>query len=354
MRVVAGYLMRTIVGGTGLTLLVLLALAGFIEFVGQLDDTGEGSYTTFGALLYTTLRMPLLAVDMLPVATLVGALLGLGALAGNSELIAMRAAGISATRLAVTVALTGILIAAGGAVVAEYLAPPMDQFARKYRTAARNESSQSGSRNTWVRDGDTIFNVESDEAQLRFGGIYVFELASAGELAAVGHARQAELATAEGWALQNFGETRFTEGTISATSVPRHLQRFNVDAELLGIAALRPRSLSMSGLSAYLSYLAGNGLDTRAYETELWRRIGDVSAVVAMPVLAIGFVFGSLRRSGAGARLLLGVLIGLAYFLVSRTLASSGQVYALEPALVGLLPALLLAVVAVVAVVRVR
>ncbi|MEL6367026.1 MAG: LPS export ABC transporter permease LptG [Pseudomonadota bacterium] len=354
MRLIAGYLMRTVVGGAGLTLLVLLALAGFIEFVGQMDDTGTGTYTTLGALLYTTLRMPLLGVDMMPVASLLGALLGLGALAGNSELIAMRAAGISAWRLAGAVVATGLVLSIGSAVIAEYLAPPMDQFARKYRSAARSDSELTGTQNTWVRDGDTIFNVESNDGQLRFGGVFVFELNSRDGLQAVGRATQAELSGEEGWVLQNYAETRFDGYAVEAEAEDQRLQRFNVDAELLGIAALRPRSLSITGLLAYLSYLDNNELDNRSYATELWRRVGDAIAVVLMPVLALGFVFGSLRRSGAGARLLLGVLIGLAYFLVSRTLSSSGQVYALNPALVGLAPALLLFIATVISVRRIR
>lgn len=354
MKLLGGYLMRTVIGGTGLTLLVLLALAGFIEFVSQMDDTGTGTYTTVGALLYTTLRMPLLAVDMLPIAALLGALLGLGALAGNSELIAMRAAGISAWRLARAVIATGLVLSIGGAIVAEYLAPPMDQFARKYRSAARSDSELAGTRNTWVRDGDAVFNVETSEGQLSFGGVFVFELDEAQRLRAVGRATQAELATDDGWVLRNYAETRFDGYSVEAESSARRLQKFNIDAELLGIAALRPKSLSISGLLAYLAYLDTNGLDNRGYATELWRRVGDAIAVVLMPVLALGFVFGSLRKSGAGARLLLGVLIGLAYFLVSRTLSSSGQVYELDPALVGLAPAMLLMFATVIAVRRVR
>ncbi|MEL6950338.1 MAG: LPS export ABC transporter permease LptG [Pseudomonadota bacterium] len=354
MKTLAAYLLRTVLGATGLVLLVLLAVAGFIEFIGQLDDTGEGSYTTAGAALYTALRLPMLGVDMLPVATLLGALVGLGNLAGHSELIAMRAAGISARRLGLAVAVSGLLLAVGGAVIAEYIAPPLDQFARKYRTAARNRADLAGTSNTWVRDGRRVFNVERVDEQLQFGGVYVFEVESDQELAMVAYASRADLDPDGRWALQSFTETRFDGMNVSATSAPTILRDFNVDAELLGIAALRPYSLSVRGLLAYLSYLRANRLDARAYETELWSRVSDVLATVLMPMLAIGFVFGALRRSGTGARLTLGVLIGLAYFLASRTLANSGQVFALEPALVGLAPSAALAIATIIVLQRVR
>ncbi len=87
------YLMRTILASTALVLVVLLALAGLFEFIAELDDT-RGDYQTPRVILYTLLRLPQLAFEMLPVAALIGALLGLGALAANSEIVVMRSAGL--------------------------------------------------------------------------------------------------------------------------------------------------------------------------------------------------------------------------------------------------------------------
>ncbi|MEL6869873.1 MAG: LPS export ABC transporter permease LptG [Pseudomonadota bacterium] len=354
MKLLRQYLTTTVLMSTALVMLVLLALAGFIEFIAQLDDTGTGSYTAFGAFVYTSLRLPLLAVEMLPVATLLGALLGLGALAASSELVAMRAAGISAFRLARNVALSGVILALAGIVLGEFMAPPMDQFARKYRSAARNQADLSGEQNTWVRDGKRIFNVAGSEEQLAFGGIYLFELSDAQRLDSVAYAGRADLGEGRRWRLQNFRQTRFAERDVYAEQLPQTTRQYNVDAELLGIAALRPGSLSFRGLIAYLDYLKTNQLDSRAYETELWSRVSDVLATLLMPLLAIGFVFGSLRSAGAGARLLLGVLIGLAFFLASRTLANSSQVFGLESMVVGLIPVAVLALATMIAIQRVR
>ncbi len=354
MRTLAAYLLRTVLAATGLVLMVLLAIAGFIEFVGQLDNIGTGSYTTAGALLYTSLRMPILAVEMLPVAVLLGALLGLGNLASHSELVAMRAAGISARRLALSVALSGVILAVGGSLIAEFIAPPLDQFARKYRSAESNQAALAGQRNTWVRDGQVVFNVQSIDDQLQFGGVYVFEVDADQRLTMMAHASRADVAEGDRWSLQNFRITRFDTPNITSESLANTVQQYNVDAELLGIAALRPASLSIRGLLAYLDYLKINSLDARAYATEFWGRIANALAIVMMPILAIGFVFGSLRSSGAGARLLVGMLIGLGYFLASRTLANSGQVFGLEPFMVGLAPAAALALATFFAVNRVR
>jgi len=73
-----------------------------------------------------------------------------------------------------------------------------------------------------------------------------------------------------------------------------------------------------------------------------------------MPILSLAFVFGSLRSGGAGGRLAIGVIVGLAYYLASETLANSGQVFNLNPILVNWLPSLVLLLVTVVALARIR
>ena len=73
-----------------------------------------------------------------------------------------------------------------------------------------------------------------------------------------------------------------------------------------------------------------------------------------MPVLALAFVFGSLRTGGAGARLMMGIVIGLGYYLASEMLANSGQVFDLNPAVVAWLPSGLLLIITVLALNRVR
>ena len=67
--------MRTILISTLLVLGVLLALASLFEFIGELDNT-MGDYGIPQALLYSVFRLPQMAFEMLPMATLIGALLG--------------------------------------------------------------------------------------------------------------------------------------------------------------------------------------------------------------------------------------------------------------------------------------
>ncbi|MDH3351949.1 MAG: LptF/LptG family permease, partial [Gammaproteobacteria bacterium] len=95
-------------------------------------------------------------------------------------------------------------------------------------------------------------------------------------------------------------------------------------------------------------------LDARRYETELWYRVARTATVIIMPILALAFVFGSLRTSGSGGRLMIGVVIGLAYYLASEMLANSGQIFNFDPAVIAWLPSAMLAVVTIYALNRIR
>ena len=80
MRTFDRYVLAILLRATGLVLLVLVGLGAFINFAGQVDDVGKGSFSLLDALTFVALKLPNQAYEMLPVATLMGALAGLGAL----------------------------------------------------------------------------------------------------------------------------------------------------------------------------------------------------------------------------------------------------------------------------------
>lgn len=352
--ILSQYMMRSILAATALVLLVLLALAGLFEFIAELDDT-QGDYQTPRVILYTMLRLPQLAFEMLPVAALIGALLGLGTLAANSEIVVMRSAGLSVRKLAGMVSLTGLVLLIFTGLLGEFIGPPLDYFARNMRLEARFEQDDERLGNaTWVRDGPVILHLERVSSEFEFGAIYMFLLDDDNGLASIARAENSGIDDNDRWILENLHETRFRDDGVQVVESSVAIESFNIDAEVLGISLVKPQSLSGRGLMSYVAYLKRNSLDSRRYETELWYRIARTATVMIMPILALAFVFGSLRTGGAGFRLMIGVIIGLAYYLASEMLANSGQVFNFDPAVIAWLPSVALAVVTAFALSRVR
>ena len=348
------YMMRTILLMTALVLLVLLALAGLFEFIAELDDI-QGDYQTPQAVMYALLRLPQLAFEMLPVAALIGSLLGLGALAGSSEIIVMRSAGLSVMRLAGMVAVAGLSLLILTGLLGEFIGPPLDYYARNMRLEARyGQDDDRLGKEAWVKDGKVFLNLERVSSEFEFGSIYVYRFNEYDELESIARAENSGIDDDDQWVLENFRETRFVDDGVQIVQSSLAVESFDINPEVLGISLVKPQSLSGRGLFSYINYMKRNNLDADRYETELWYRIARTATIMIMPVLALAFVFGSLRTGGAGARLMMGIVIGLGYYLASEMLANSGQVFDLNPAVVAWLPSGLLLIITVFALNRVR
>ncbi|MEE8425789.1 MAG: LPS export ABC transporter permease LptG, partial [Woeseiaceae bacterium] len=321
------YLMRSIIASTALVLVVLLALAGLFEFIAQLDDMQNG-YQTPQVIMFAALRLPNLAFQMLPVSTLIGSLLGLGGLAAGSEIIVMRSAGLSVKRLAGMVAVTGFVLLVFTGLLGEFIGPPLDYYARNMRVEARLAPGDERLGNAaWVKDGPVFLHLERVNSEFDFGSLYIFRFDDDNGLASIAKAENAGIDDNDHWRLENVRETQFSNDGVHVIASSVAIESFEVNSELLGSSLVKSSSLSARELLGYIDYLRRNSLDASRYETELWYRISRTTAVMIMPMLALAFVFGSLRTGGAGARLMIGIGIGLAYYLASEMLANSGQVF---------------------------
>jgi len=347
MRIIDGYIFRTIIVMTMLVLGVLLSLGGFIEFVSQLDDIGTGSYGFREALMYAALKLPRFAVGVLPVSALIGGLLGMGALATHSELVVLRASGVSLFMLGRSALYTGILLAVVGAIVAENIAPPLDRYARQMKTLTKNsEVRMAGNSSAWLRDGDLFFNINGTEDGIGFGGVFIYQINEAGNgLVAIGQARSADVDVFNNWRFDDYGESVFLETVTLVNDQPTSLQPTRLNPDVLELTKVRTSSLSGAELYRYINYMKSNGLDAEEYEIAFWGRMAGLTGVAIMCVLAVPFVMGSLRDTGAGSRMLVGVGIGLGYFLLNNTIQDTTDVFDLSPVLMGWLPTLILGVV---------
>jgi len=355
MNILNGYILRTILATTGIVLGVLVSIAAFIEFVGQLDDIGVGDYGLAGAVAWVLLQMPRIVAELLPIAALLGSLLGLGMLASRSELVVLRAAGVSPAGLAQAVLVTGIILALAGAAISQYLGPPLERYGRQQREIAKfGQAGVNAGESACIRDRDTILNVVPPGEQYPGGRVFVYRVAADGTLAAVGRADAVRAQADQRWFLTNYVESRFMPEAVRTSTVPEALGLVGVNPDLLGLAVVREKTMTGTALWRYVRYLKASGLEAREYEVAFWSRLASACAVPLMCVLAVPFVLGPLRSGGAGTRMLAGLGIGLTWFLFSRTLADGGEVWNLAPALTAWLPTIALGAATALALARTR
>jgi lipopolysaccharide export system permease protein len=353
--ILGNYVVRTVLGYTALVMLVLLALGALFLFIGQQDDIGTGGYTAGQAMLFVVLNLPGYLFQLLPVGALIGALLGLGNLARGSELVVMRASGVTMAQFCRWLTVAGLILGVLMVGLGEFVAPPLEKYARQLKVFSKfSEFSFAGNRGTWVRDGDTIISVEQQSADSVYGGVRVFRFGPDRRLLSVGRAESASVDETNRWRLVNFVETRFTDGGTEAEGSDLREVQSSLSADFLGLAVAAPETMGLRDLKTYIGYLRSNDLDSHAFEIALWSRVARLAALVLVLVLALPFALGPMRSSGQGARTVIGILIGAGFVLLSRTLESSGRLFDIAPWIVGWGPTALLAALTGVLLLRTR
>lgn len=349
------YILRAIFGAVAMVMGVLVTLGGLFLFLSQQDDIGVGSYDTGDALWFVALNLPQQAWEFLPIGALIGTLTGLGMLARASEITVMRAAGLSVWRVAGAALIAAVILAVVGSLVGGALAPPLTQVAKQQKAFAKFANvSFAGRGGAWLRDGDLIINVEQQSSGNEFGGMVLYRLGADQQLRSVGRAVSAR-ADAEGrWQLSQYGESTFAAGQVGTSrSAIRGLDS-TISAEFLGLSVNDPSQLDTFALQRLIRHLRDNGLDAREPVFAFWTRIARAFAVVFGVLLAVPFVFGSLRAAGAGARTMVGLLLGIAFFTLQSMLENGVVVFDVNPALLAWLPAALMGAMAMALIARVR
>jgi lipopolysaccharide export system permease protein len=349
------YVIKAIISHTALVMLVLMALSGLYLFVTQQDDIGVGSFTVGNAFMFVGLNLPKYAFDLLPIAALIGALLALGNLARSLELIVVRAAGVSTMRIGAWTAGAGLILMLFTAVLGEWISPPMERYGRQMKTFAKfNDFSMAGNNSAWAKDGDMVLSVRQQSADNRYGGVYVFNFDAQRRLRSVGRAQGASIDENNRWRLEHYVESRIEEERVVPSKALESEFQTGLSPEFLGLAVLEPESLTGRDLYSYIKHLRANNLDSRSYETSFWARIARTVAVAVIVVLAVPFAFGPMRSTGTGARTVVGIMIGVVFFLLAKMLESGGEVFSMPPIVVAWFPTALLAIITTFAVSRVR
>ena len=349
------YVARTVLGAIALVMVVLLVLGALFNFIDEQGSIGVGNYGMLEALIYSLLNLPRFALNAFPAGVLIGAMLGIGALARSHELTAMRAGGMSKWRLALAMFGCGVLLLLAGLAVGEYLAPRFEQLADERKAMARNNDlSLAGAGGAWVRDGNLLINIAERSSASQFGGMLVFELTDDNRIAAIAHAERAANGTGNSWELGDYAESRFVGDSVNGRREARHRLVSAASVSFLQLAVVQPTEMAFGALYRAIRYLRANDLDAHSYQLAFWSGLARTVAIPCGVLFALPFGFGAMRSAGSGARSTLGMGIGMVYFFLQRTIESGTVVFSLNPLLLAWLPTLLLGSAAAVLILRTR
>ncbi|WP_303903564.1 LPS export ABC transporter permease LptG [Thiohalomonas denitrificans] len=338
MKLLDGYIARTVAGQIGAVMLVLLAIYFFSTFVSEMGDVGKGDYTVSDALLFTLMQVPLYTYQLFPLVALVGTMLGLGALANTSELTVMRAAGVSVRRIMVAVMKVGLVMVVAVTVIGELIAPRLEMQAQMQRAEALGKNISLNTKDgLWARDGRSFINIERLLVDGHASNVRIYRFADDHSLHETIFAPRG-IYQDDAWQLEQVIRNHVTPEGVESRHVESLRWESSLEPGVIDMVAIKPENLSARDLWEYLRYMRENGLEDRRYNLAFWIRIMIPFATAGMVLLAIPFVFGSMRTVSIGQRIMLGALLGIGFYLFNAIFNRVGVVYNIPPFLAASLP----------------
>ncbi|MNQ72384.1 Lipopolysaccharide export system permease protein LptG [compost metagenome] len=317
---------------------IILGLATLFAFIDEMGDASD-TYTVMDVLSYVLLTAPRRLYDMLPMAALIGCLIGLGGLASNSELTIMRAAGVSIGRIVWAVMKPMLVLMVAGLLIGEYVAPATETIAQANRSLAQGSgNSQSAKHGLWHRQGDEFIHVNAVQPNGLLYGVTRYRFDNERHLLSSSFAKRAEFDT-DHWMLSDVTTTLFHDKRSEVVNTPSERWNVTLSPQLLSTVVMAPDSLSITGLWGYIHYLAEQGLNNGRYWLAFWVKVLQPLVTAALVLMAISFIFGPLRSVTLGQRVFTGVLVGFTFRIVQDLLGPSSLVFGFPPLLAVLLPA---------------
>ena len=336
-RQVSFYMMRLFFTRTFAVLTMLVAILLTLDLLGESGDilayAGNGDAELWH---YAGLRAPQIAATFLPFSVLLGTLIMLATLNQNSEIISMKAAGLSAHQI-----LAPLVVAALGVSVLSFV---FNERIVVRSTAALSAwqavdygpiPTDSGVKaNPWVRDGNNLVNVaivagRGTAVQLRKVEIYnrINNSLTTIVQAPKGHYDAAN----KSWVLENARQFDVARGTMRDVGTVRFGRDIRPDQFTL--AKVDPDALTFTELQAAITDLRDAGRPTAELEGNLWHKIAGPLSAMLMPILGSVAAFGLARSGQLFLRAVMGMALGFAYFVADNFWLAMGSLGAYPPLL---------------------
>jgi lipopolysaccharide export system permease protein len=347
------YLWRAVMIPTLLMLAILMLLDGLFSFVYELESL-RNDYQAMQALQFVFTTLPRRISDFLPLAILLGALVGLGLLANSGELTVMRAAGVSVMRITWMVLRPTLLLLVAGLLISEYVVPHTEQIARSNRSLAESGGEALASLSgLWHREGDEFIHISAVQPNGVLHGITRYRIDESHRLVETRFISRA-IYQGDEWSLEDVRGSRITDEHIETWLEESGQWRIRLTPEVLSVIILKPEHLAVSKLYDYATYLGEQGIHAGEYMLVFWQKLAQPLATLGMVVIAVTFIFGPLRQVSMGLRLTAGIAAGLLFHYGQQFFGHMSLVFDISPMWAALAPAFICLLAGVVLLQRVR
>jgi lipopolysaccharide export system permease protein len=291
---------------------------------------------------YVSLRLPLLISRFLPFSVLLGALIAFAGLNQHSEVVSMKAAGLSAHQILAPMIAASFLVAVALFIFNETIVIQSARTVNAWSDADYEPIPPQSDilSNVWVRDGDNLVRAKlvggrGPTTQLR--DVTIFER-EGGALARVVDARRAEQLPGA-WRLE---DVRTYDAPMNiVTRRNEAVALAGVEPSRFTLAKVDPAERDFVALRQAIGDLEAAGRPSEEARTGWWHKISGPLSTILMPLLAATAAFGLARSGKVLLRATIGMALGFAYFVADNFSLALGNIGAYPPFLAAWAPFLL-------------
>jgi LPS export ABC transporter permease LptG/LPS export ABC transporter permease LptF len=321
---------------------LLMLVFTFFELVGDILRN-HIPLTTVGAYLVNL--TPSMLYQITPLAVLIAVLVTFGVLNRNSEVVAMKATGISLYRLVVPVVSISAVLAICLFLFDQYYLPQANRKQEELRSTIKGRPPQTflHPEQKWIfgqpRSGETsrIFYYQFFDPNTEgFANLSVFEFDPATfaitrrifASRAYWNSRTRSWTFQNGWVRDFDGATQTRYKGFMFTS----FAEIHEEPSYFTKESLQSQEMNFGQLDRYIRDLRQSGFDTVRLRVALWHKLSYPLIAIVMAVLAIPFAL-SMGRRGSLSGIAVAIAVALVYFVVDNLFGAMGNVNYLPAAL---------------------
>lgn len=334
--IIARYVRRQALLAITSAVIALWFLKLTFDYLAELEHL-SAHYTYLQALRYIAYTAPESLQSYMPIGALLGAVVGLGLLANNSELIVMQAAGLSRVRLVSWVMQPAFLFVILGLLLSQFVLPTTNALSRQVKQD--NPILSSAINGYWDKKANQITNIEYADASGQLKNIKLWQLDQQGDITQVTQAQTGRYQGGMNWQLSDINRmTIQSNGSTQQQHLSQQTVMLPIEPSSIYLLTRRPDDMSISDLWQHRQFLAQAQRRSLEHELAFWRKILSPFATLSLVLVACSFVFGSLRSQSLGFRIVIALLFGLVFSYIQDLVGFVSLSTGISPLLMVLLP----------------
>lgn len=350
----ARYVVITVIKFILLASLIIAGVDFFIILLGEFQNIGTGDYGLLSAFLYALYTLPGHFYSLFPMVALIGNLVGLGVLGSNSELLIMRAAGMSVWQIAQYTIAATLLVLVVMILIGEGVAPVLQAQANQNKLIAESGGQTTKTaQGLWFKKQHSFIHVGRVTVNKQMHQVTIYRFNKHLALQAIIYAQSAT-PHQQHWQLHNVKETVFHSKGTTVKHFDHQPWQVNLSTRLVSNSAQQVNDMSLWHLYQYIRTSQKDGLAVVKPRLNLYQRLLKPVATLVMVLLAIPFIFGPLRTVTMGVRILTGCVLGFTFYLLNQFFGPFSLIYQVPPLLGASVPTAAFFVLALILLSRVR